>query len=297
MVQSSQESHNSYLTTIQQLAQSQPSLRPLYEFLNDTSSQSPTKFSIVTIGQGPPGDLFPTKHIEGCEELAKELQENHTSTSENSCLFIVENICPDAIILLGERFNIDPQAFADHINNTSWYRINDVADRIPAIPSSQKIDTFLQLRYIETRKLLNVQCPIAAAKANTSGAGYDGCVLDEDLFSDSRSFARPDETTTRVPRKAGKFIPRARQNQKFPPLLCVRQVITAWFKEKGAVEEGWIGMGAFPLKNALLIGARDIAGRPPFQAPRGWQPMFASRIPQFYYTARLSECCSGSEPS
>jgi hypothetical protein len=266
MVQSSQEPHNSYLTSMQQIAPSEPSLRPLYEFLNDTSSQSPAQFSIVTISHGPSGDLFSTKHIEGCEELAKELQENHTSTSKNSCLFIVENICPDAIILLGERFNIDPQAFADHVNNTSWYRIDDVADRIPALPSSQKLDSFLQLRYIETRKLLNVQCPITVAKANTSSSGYDGCVLDEDLFSDSRSFARPVETTTRVPRKAGKFIPRARQNQKFPPLLCVRQVITAWFKEKGVVEEGWIGMGACPLKNAVLMGFRDIAGRPPFQA-------------------------------
>jgi hypothetical protein len=103
-------------------------------------------------------------------------------------------------------------------------------------------------------------------KGHTSGSGYDGCVLDEDLFSDSRSFAHPVETTTRVPRKAGKFIPRARQNQKFPPLLCVRQGITAWFKEKGVVEEGWIGMGACPLKNAVLMGFRDIAGRPPFQA-------------------------------
>lgn len=142
-MQSSQVPHVSYLTTIQQLAQSQPSLRPLYEFLNDTSPESPTRISIVTIGQGPPGDIFSTKYIEGYEELAKELQENHTSTSENSSLFIVENICPDAIILLGERFNIDPQAFADHVNNTSWYRIDDVADRIPALPSSQKFDTFL----------------------------------------------------------------------------------------------------------------------------------------------------------
>jgi len=248
MIQSSQEPHSSYLTTIQQLAQSQPSLRALYGFLNDTSSQSLTQISLVTIGQGPHGDMFPTKHIEGYQELAKELQENHTFTSKNCCLFIVENICPAAIILLGERFNIDPQAFADHVNNTSWYRIDDVTDRIPALPSSQKLDTFLQLRYIEMRKLLNVQCPIAAAKADTSGAKYDGCVLDGDLFSDSRSFMCPAETTTRVPRKAGKFIPRARQNQKSPPLLCVRQVITAWFKENGVVEEGWIGTGAFPLK-------------------------------------------------
>jgi hypothetical protein len=174
MILSPQGPHNSYLATVQQLAQSQPSLKPLYEFLNNTGSQSPTQISIVTIGQGPPGDIFSTKHIEGCEELGKELQENHTSISKNSCLFIVENICPDTVILLGERFNIDPQAFADHVNHTSWFRINDVADSMPALPSSQKLDTFLQLRYIEMRKVLNVQCPIAAAKADTSDAGYVG---------------------------------------------------------------------------------------------------------------------------
>jgi hypothetical protein len=98
------------------------------------------------------------------------------------------------------------------------------------------------------RNLLDVQCPISAAKADISGAGHDACVLDWDLFSDSRSFARPVETTTRVPRKAGKFIPRARQNQKFSSLLCVRQVITAWFKQQGFGKEGWIGIGSFPLK-------------------------------------------------
>jgi hypothetical protein len=92
-----------------------------------------------------PGIQF--DQFEGTANLAKELEQPE---GKESCrLFIVENVCVQAINILGEKFDIDPQFFADHLNNERWYRIANVAERITALPSTQKSHDFLQLRYIE----------------------------------------------------------------------------------------------------------------------------------------------------
>jgi hypothetical protein len=64
---------------------------------------------------------------------------------------------------------------------------------------------------------------------------------DESVASDAKSFMKPDETTTRIPRKAGKLTPRVRKGREFEPLLCTRQVITVWFKKAEGGLKGWTG--------------------------------------------------------
>jgi hypothetical protein len=154
----------------------------------------------------------------------------------------VENVCAQTISLLGEKFDIDPQFFADHLNNEPWYRIANVADRIPALPSTQKLQDFLQLRYIEPRQLSNYpdlfhgSQPFVVQKENTDLEDH------ESVASDAKSFMKPDEKTTRIPRKAGKLTPRIRKGGEFEPLLCTRQVITVWFKRREVRSKGWTGM-------------------------------------------------------
>jgi len=125
------------------------------EFLKSTAeqaSQNPAKFTIAHIPSGLP--VSPGIEFDPFEGIAGLVHRLEQPVAKDSCrLIIVENICAQTISLLGERFDIDPQFFADHLNNEPWYRIANVPDRIPALPSTQKYHDFLQLRYIEPRKI------------------------------------------------------------------------------------------------------------------------------------------------
>jgi hypothetical protein len=243
MADSLEKSASTYSTLVRRLTKTSSNYRGLEVFLNATDhvSQTPTKFTVVHIPSGlstGPGMHF--DEFDGPERLAQELDQQETA--ESCRLFIVENVCAQTISLLGERFDIDPQFFADHLNNEPWYRIASVADRIPALPSTQKLHDFLQMRYIEPRQLSNYQysfhddLPFVEQKENVDAAD------DESVASDAKSFIEPDETTTRIPRKAGKLTPRVRKGREFGPLICTRQVITVWFKKREALSKGWTGI-------------------------------------------------------
>jgi hypothetical protein len=52
------------------------------------------------------------------------------------------------------------------VNNAPWYRIDDISNRINALPSSEKAQDFLQLRYIDYR-------PIEEAASQNSNNSYN----------------------------------------------------------------------------------------------------------------------------
>jgi hypothetical protein len=243
MANSLEKVSTTYSTFLQRLAKISPNYKALDEFLGkaaDHASQCPAKFTVVHIRSGDgtsSGIQF--DQFEGPARLAEELEQPE---GKESCrLFIVENVCAQTINLLGKKLNIDPQFFADHLNNEPWYRIANVADRIPALPSTQKHHDFLQLRYIEPRQISNHKTlfhgdfPFVVQEEDVSLAD------DDSVSSDAKSFMKPDETTTRIPRKAGKLTPRIRKGRDFEPLLCTRQVITVWFRKSERGLKGWTG--------------------------------------------------------
>jgi hypothetical protein len=246
MSQLSEKTFSPYRTLVHRLAQSSPSYQDLENFISNKEhvSQSATKFTSITVY--PDASISPNPHFENFEgpsRLAHELQS--TKLSNGTCrLFIVENVCAETIVLLGEYFDINPQFFVDHLNNEPWYRIVNVAKRIPALPSSQKLHDFLHLRYIETRTLSEIHHEFHRPHVEDlekeaelrTGGGKD---LETD--SESRSFMWPDEMTTRIPRKAGKLNPRTRKGEVFDSLLCSRQAVTVWFNKTEIGVEGWTG--------------------------------------------------------
>ena len=238
MEKSLEKTTSTYSTLVQRLAKTSPTYKALDDFLGITDhvTQSPAKFTVLKIrSEDPNSHGLQLDHFDGTARLAEELE---STDSEDACrLFMVENVCAQTISLLGERFDIDPQFFADHLNNEPWYRIAEVADRLPALPSAQKLHDFLQLRYVEPRQLSNFQYPFYASSSLSTGKG-----VSTSISSDAMSFMYPDEVTTRIPRKAGKFNPRLRQGREFEPLLCTRQAITVWFKKKDTGLKGWTGI-------------------------------------------------------
>jgi len=237
-----------YRLLIRRLAEVSPTYKILDDFVNVTqhTCKIPAKASVISINsEGSDGKdhaSIKSKEFAGSKELAQYLS---SPGSAQSCrLFLIENICPDTTALLGGHFDIDPQFFADHIDNTSWYRIVEVADHIPALPSSKKSHDFLQLRHIETRifsesetfkSIFDNPCQEAdiEAAASSPNSGYEPTTV------------LPDLSTTRVARKAGMIIPKPRKKVNFEPLLFTSQVVTAWFQKKNQRKEGWAGKPGF----------------------------------------------------
>jgi hypothetical protein len=156
---------------------------------------------------------------------------------------VVENICPRTIALLGGQFDIDTQFFAGHVNNIPWHRIDEVSKRISALPSSEKVHDFMQLRYVDCRPIEKVHGQNSTEPSNDIEAEKSSTSIDQPFvpISDSRSFTYPDYTTTRIVRKAGKLIPTKLQGKSFNTLLFIRNVISAWFGKRTSSSAGWTG--------------------------------------------------------
>ncbi|KAH8594744.1 hypothetical protein B0O99DRAFT_687521 [Bisporella sp. PMI_857] len=205
---------------------------------------SATKITAYIVGSGVSGS---NRKELTANELAKELSTHESSRA--STLLVVENVDRTTVEILGAYFDIEPQFFADHFNDQPWYRITSVPPRLPQLPSSQKIQNFLQIRYVQPRTI--VENP-AAASSNSKATSLNGC----DPVSDTESVLYPDKESTRIPRKAGKWrrIKRPQKNTSsvlsFKLLILTRQVVTAWFKNRSS--GGWIGV--------LLVD-------PPFKLP------------------------------
>jgi len=153
-------------------------------------------------------------------------------------LFLVENVDPDTIVLLGGVFHIDPQMFADHLENSSWYRISQIPQQLPALQSVKNEEDFIRLRGVAPRVL-------------------DGC----DDSQSVRTFLYPDDRSTRVKRKGGKMKPFPRNGHVFEPIIITRDSIPVWF---GASESGtgWNGMpfaAINTLPSSSLLCRRHIA--------------------------------------
>jgi hypothetical protein len=189
----------SYISFLQSLAKSSSNYKSFTSFKQkENLLRSPAKFSLVTLkSSSDQAQGFNTRDFGGVTQLADELKAS--ADSEELCrLFLVENVCPQTVSLLGERFHIDPQFFADHFNVESWYRIG--ADRLPPLPSSQKLQDFLQLRFIETQKILNSQPSLnIPTSPEENNAVSDERKSDVVIITDDAvSFVVPDENAARA---------------------------------------------------------------------------------------------------
>jgi hypothetical protein len=230
-----------YRALIQRLNEASPGYQGLHDFVNvkEDNCQVATRFTILTINKDeqPESDKpsIRPRDFQGATKLAEQLKD--LQNQSGSCnIFLVENVCPDTIALLGGFFDINPQFFADHVKNGDWFKDSALMDQLPALPSSQKWHDFLQVRFVQT---------IAVSKRSASDIDSGSKYVDEasvDVAQDpSLDYLVPDENITRLPRKAGKLTPLARDEQDLDLLLCTKQNITVWFGNKGSQDQGWNG--------------------------------------------------------
>ncbi len=252
---------------IQRIAYQWPGLDKLHKFVNEdfVVATTPARITLIEItsrsridqldggtngtndnGHITHNDVHITELV-GSKELGEtlRLQAQTSSGWSSRCrLFLVENLCPQVIRLFGGAFDVDPQFFADHINNTSWHQIDNIPERLPALPSVQRNESHLHLRYIEVRTLLAGRSPSPSSNPTPRKSGdgmHDTNPGSNCLDDDSASFIYPDERTTRILRKAGKFEPRARAGKSYDRLIMTRRPVTIWVRPNPDDEQGWVG--------------------------------------------------------
>jgi hypothetical protein len=235
------QSARNYRSLIHRLNKASPGYHGLDDFVNvkrDTCQATPS-FTILTISTDDPDKSneasISRRDFQSTNKLTEQL--THSQDQHGTCnIFLVENVCPETIALLGGFFDINPQFFADHVKNGDWFKDSDLMDQLPAIPSSQKWHDFLQVRFVQT---LTVSTRSASAFDTASKCATEASA---DVAQDpSLDYLVPDESTTRLPRKAGKLTPLAQSQEGMDFLLCTKQNITVWFGERGLQEEGWNG--------------------------------------------------------
>lgn len=222
----------------------------LRHFVSSDQRDPISQFSILTIGSEGSGSSQTDRkgHVELAEFLTRY------PLDDGACrLILVENLCPETIALLHEEFQVEAEFFARHVNNETWFRVKDLGESLPELPSTLQKHSFLHIRWIEVLSVYDRSNPKVAPEA---------AVLD---FTEEQTFSKwiyknkgfgntfpawrgPDRGTTRVPRLAEKIKPALRPGNimdggnpyQFHPLLCARYVATVRFvkHDKG----GWIGM-------------------------------------------------------
>jgi hypothetical protein len=234
-----------YRKTIRDLAETSSLYATLHEFVNVKRHpcQAPATVALLTISpkiqNESPGSAAMFKNVCGLAELSRELA---SLPSNNECcqLFVVENMCPQSIALIGGVLNVSPEIFARHLRDTTWHRVDEISDRVPLLPSITNSRQFNQLVYMEVQR--TTKQPFVL-----SGKGYSdrslvpspGQIVPGSRFSGARFHVEADEMSCRVPRKARKLRPWIRKGRKFESLVSARQITTIWFR--GESQNTWTG--------------------------------------------------------
>ncbi len=234
-----------YRDYIRDLARDGSPFQVLHDFVNVKfhHCQEPAKITVLTMTlteENPSDSSVTTIHLNTSLQLAEFLGNNVVSKS--TCrLFIVENVCPETIALLGGQLDINPQFFAAHVNNAPWYRSESGIDHTPILPSILKSVDFLQVKYI-------VPIVVSAMEGydmEIIGRGFRRpSLLAADLDVNDPLVQHPDEKSTRIPRKAGVVMHRPMAGLHHMHVLFTRQVLSMWIQRLKIepANGGWIGV-------------------------------------------------------
>jgi hypothetical protein len=154
----------------------------------------------------------------------------------NPKLFLVQNISPKAIRILGGQLKIDPQFFSDYIDAMPsifdvtkyperkrediipipWYNIEKVEPNIPMLASLKSENNYIQLRFVGARE-------------------YQGGHKHEGL----KERITPDLNKMNIERTAGLHVPISRNGTSFDHVALIRHYVSVWFNAMTPVKQGY----------------------------------------------------------
>jgi hypothetical protein len=197
-----------------------PSFRRLNAFLqsgclNSNDIQKPsgeTKISYITFEQKNP----PSEPVEVTEkDLAQSLKE-----AGDAKLYIIENISPTGIAVLGGNWNIDPQFFLDYLDDAPWSRYIDVEKHLAALPSVKKTQTdHIAFKFVASREFY---APFAQEMSHK---------LPDRLESE--------HLASGMTKVGGGLNPIPRDGREFQPVAMIRRAAAIWVDPEYSSTRTW----------------------------------------------------------
>ena len=149
------EAAKEYYSRIQHASVRSEEFRVLAGFMNNTKQElrsNQTQISVVELSHEPYAPIN-IHEVQGVDRLGEYLDD--TREFEDiplSRLFLVENIDPLTILLLGGSFDIELGFFSQFVLSKPMHRIQDLNDHIPTLPSLQSKSNCLLFRSIAVRE-------------------------------------------------------------------------------------------------------------------------------------------------
>ncbi len=231
-----------YRERIRNLAKDESPYQVLHDFVNVKfhQCQESAKITVLTITEANRNkSQVTTTLLNTSIQLAGFL--GNSFITEGTCrLFIIENICPETIALIGSQFDINPQFFAAHVNNAPWYRSERGIDHTSILPSTLKAVDFLQVQYIVPIVVLAME----GYDARTTARRYRRpSLLEADLDVNDPLAQQPHQVSTRIPRKAGVVMHKPLASLNHMHVLFTRQVASVWIQRLKieTSQGGWTG--------------------------------------------------------
>lgn len=220
----------SYRSLVCDARQQEHDLKPfqrLLEARNQTDDgDDRTITSVLEFGKDEEqGRMHKQTDLRGLRGLEDYLDRD-AGSQQKSKLFVVENIGPSVATLLGATFAIDPQMFADHFENAPWYRLLDVKDHLPSLPSVHRASDYVRFRCFATRTFT----PTTPVEA----------FVKDILPTRESMYIRRKGSLNQQSMRLGVTGDLSDVPVSFEPVLFTRQFVTVWFS-KYVKGRGWRG--------------------------------------------------------
>jgi len=207
-----------YRKFIDDLARKLPKFKPLDIFLKLGTADQTVRISSFSFSE----DNLPSDpRTIDASSLANELKKETAHQ-----LLIIEDVSPGVVAILGGYWKVDPQFFLDFLDSTTsdasldsksvsdalspipWFRLANVEDHLPPLPSTTHNAEHVNLQFIGSREY------------NPEEPSKDPIALPDRLES---------HTKNGITRVAGGCNPIPREGSRFNPLAFIRQTAAAWF--------------------------------------------------------------------
>jgi hypothetical protein len=157
------EKRYDYRELVELITQGIPTFEPLHKFLLDANDNLPCEITLLEFeesqGHEPQvseGRQETTKKIKSqnidpkCQE---ELLVNVLQRTDGHQLLLVENLTPTVTSLLGTYWNVPPDFFLAHLENSNWYNMQNIPQNLPGLSSVQSLDGFVRFQFIGPREI------------------------------------------------------------------------------------------------------------------------------------------------
>jgi hypothetical protein len=224
--------------------QKMPTFAPLKRFLASAPAAKPT-MSLITFPSrndgGAPHYRTDGLTVEGLKKIVD------TESMEQHQLLLVQNITPDVVRLLGDKWKIPPDFFLSHLENSNWYSLWNIQQNLPTLRSvcqSYVRFQFIGPREVETERTVDEDGKGMLIALRNMGAGLIGCLdvysslpdrmheLDSCNNEDAATIGRTAggfNPTYPPPRVISELNPTVKADMPFMPVAMVRSTVTTWF--------------------------------------------------------------------